>query len=168
MAPRKSSPRRRPASEGRMSLGKIFNRRIFDVTHVSTGGRRLLGGGVRGFVGALIALALSAAISIVALVMICLVYTQIEPITSTAASTITTYATASLSLGVIALGLQVIGAFIRPDSGWGSAVNMIIMAAYIIAGVLALLVAVGLPDSTLQTYALVAAAFYIFIGGAYM
>lgn len=164
MARRKSSSRRRASPERSLSLGNLFNRRLFSVTDINTGGRRLLGGGVRGAVGALVALVLSAAVSITALVLISLVYTQLEPISSL----VTTYAVAALSLGTIALGLQVLGAFLRAGSGWGATVNLIIMASYIIAGVLALLVAVGLPQDNLQTYALVAAAFYIFIGGAYL
>jgi hypothetical protein len=164
MARRKSSSRRRASPERNLSLGNLFNRQIFSVTDVGTGGRRLLGGGIRGAIGAIIALVLSAAVSVTALVLISLVYTQLEAV----ASQVTTYAVAALSLGTVALALQVLGAFIRPGAGWGATINLLIMASYIVAGVLSLLVAVGLPQDNLQTYALIAAAFYIFIGGAYL
>jgi len=155
---RKSSPRstRRPLQKV-AGLNKVFN-----VTNPTAGGR-LLGRGVGGFIGGLVSLVLSLAISIIALALISLVYTQIETVTAE----VTTLAVASLSLGTVALGLQVLGAI--PAVGvYGLYISLITMIAYIAAGVLALLVATQVPAGSLQTYALIAGVFYIFIGGAYL
>jgi hypothetical protein len=146
--------------------------KIFNVTNPTAGGR-LLGRGVGGFVAGLVSLILSLAISIVALALISLVYTQIE----TVAAEVTTLAVASLSLGTVALGLQVLGAAIPSAfdnnsaeyvGNYGMYISLITMIAYIVAGVLALLVATQVPAGSLQTYALIAGVFYIFIGGAYL
>lgn len=156
---RKSSPRSSRAKplQNVVGLNKVFN-----VTTPTAGGR-LLGRGVGGFVTGLVSLILSLAISITALVLISLVYTQIE----TVAAEVTTLAVASLSLGTVALALQVLGAI--PAVGvYGMFINLIIMVAYIVAGVLALLVATQVPAGNLQTYALIAGVFYVFIGGAYL
>jgi len=156
---RKSSPK---ASRARPLQNVVGLNKIFSVTAPTTGGR-LLGRGIGGFISGIISLVLSLAISIIALVLISLVYTQIE----TVAAEVTTLAVASLSLGTVALALQVLGAI--PAIGrWGMLINLLIMVAYIVAGVLALLVATQVPAGTLQTYALVAGVFYIFIGGAYL
>jgi hypothetical protein len=156
---RKSSPK---ASRARPLQNVTGLNKIFNVTAPNTGGR-LLGRGIGGFVAGMISLILSLAISIVALVLISLVYTQIETVTAE----VTTLAVAALSLGTVALALQVLGAI--PAIGrWGMFINLLIMVAYIVAGILALLVATQVPAGTLQTYALVAGIFYIFIGGAYL
>lgn len=155
---RKSSPRK-PLQR---AVGGGLNK-LFKVTAPSTDGR-LFGKGISGFLSGLISLILSLAISIIALVLISLVYTQIEAV----AAEVTTLALASLSLGTVALALQVLGA-IPAVSNWGGwLVSLIIMASYIIAGVLALLVATQVPSGSLQTYALIAGVFYVFIGGAYL
>lgn len=153
---RKSSPRK-PLQRAVGKLTKLFN-----VTSPSTNGR-LFTGGLSGFVGGLLSLVLSLGISIVALVLISLVYTQIEAF----GSETTTLAVASLSLGAVALGLQVLGVvpIVRNLGGW--LVSLLIMASYIIAGILALFVATQVTG-TLQTYALIAGIFYVFIGGAYL
>lgn len=155
---RKSSPRSRARPlQNVVGLNKVFN-----VTNPTSGGR-LLGRGVGGFIGGLVSLVLSLAISIAALALISLVYTQIEAV----ASETTTLAVASLSLGTVALALQVLGAI--PAVGvYGMYISLLIMVAYIVAGILALLVATQVPAGNLQTYALVAGIFYIFIGGAYL
>jgi len=156
---RKSSPR---SSRARPLQKVVGLNKVFNVTNPTAGGR-LLGRGIGGFVAGLVSLILSLAISIVALALISLVYTQIESV----AAEVTTLAVASLSLGTVALGLQVLGAI--PAVGiYGMYISLITMIAYIAAGVLALLVATQVPAGSLQTYALVAGAFYIFIGGAYL
>ena len=156
---RKSSPK---ASRARPLQNVTGLNKLFNVTAPTTGGR-LLGRGISGFISGIISLVLSLAISLVALVLISLVDTQIE----TVASEVTTLAVAARSLGTVALALQVLGAI--PAIGrWGLLINLLIMVAYIAAGVLALLVATQVPSGTLQTYALVAGIFYIFIGGAYL
>ena len=156
---RKSSPR---SSRARHLQNVVGLNKVFNVTNPTSGGR-LLGRGIGGFVAGMVSLILSRAISIVALVLISLVYTQIEAV----AAEVTTYAVAALSLGTVALALQVLGAI--PAIGrWGMFINLLIMVAYIAAGVLSLLVATQVPAGTLQTYALVAGIFYIFIGGAYL
>jgi hypothetical protein len=156
---RKSSPR---SSRARPLQKLVGLNKVFNVTAPTTGGR-LLGSGIGGFISGIVSLVLSLAISIVALALISLVYTQIESV----ASEVTTLAVASLSLGTVALALQVLGAI--PAIGiYGLFINLLIMVAYIAAGVLALLVATQVTDATIQTYALVAGVFYIFIGGAYL
>lgn len=152
-----SSPRRAKPLQNVVGLNKVFN-----VTNPTAGGR-LLGRGVGGFVAGLVSLILSLAISIIALALISLVYTQIE----TVDAEVTTLAVASLSLGTVALGLQVLGT-IPAVNVYGMYINLITMIAYIAAGVLALLVATQVPAGNLQTYALIAGAFYVFIGGAYL
>lgn len=155
---RRSSSRAKPLQATLPSLSKLFN-----VTAPTTGGR-ILGGGLRGFIAGIASLVISLAISLVALVLISLAYTQIESVSSET----TTIAVAALSLGTVALGLQVIGA-IPAVARTGPLISLITMIAYIVAGVLALLVVTQVPaNTTIQTYALIAGIFYVFIGGAYL
>jgi hypothetical protein len=151
---KKSSPRKSLAS-----LSKIF-----DVTASPASSTNVFGKGIGSAISGVLGITLSLAISIVALVLISLVYSQVQTVESDK----TTYVLAALSLGVVAIGLQILGAV--PALGiFGRLVNLVVMVAYISAGVLALLFAASTtPDSTLQTYALVAGIFYIFIGGAFV
>jgi len=152
---KKSSPRKSLAS-----LSKIF-----DVTRSPAKSSELFGKGLSGALSGVLGITLSLAVSIVALILISLVYTNIS---QAADNEKAVYVVASLSLGAVALGLQFLGAL--PVLGiFGRLLNLVVMVAYIAAGVLALLFAASTtPDSTLQTYALVAGIFYIFIGGAFV
>jgi hypothetical protein len=154
-SPKKSSPRKSLAS-----LSKIF-----DVTASPSKSSSILGKGVGGALAGVVGIVMSLAISLVALVLISLVYTYAQ---SSGEQTASTYAVASLSLGVVAIGLQLLGAI--PALGiFGRLVNLIVMVSYIAAGVLALLYAAQeTPNSTTQVYALIAGIFYIFIGGAFV
>jgi len=162
MAKSSSRSPRRGSLQANVKVGSILT----GITNPAKG-KTLMGHGLTGLVGGLVGLALSAAIGIIALVLISLAYTQIEAVDSV----ITTYALASLSLGAVALGLQVIGVFLpnRTPMLGGRLMSLLVMAAYISAAVLALLAAASLPaQSTVQIYALVAGVFYAVIAGAFL
>lgn len=159
------------SSRSRASAGKGLVGNIKNVVQratgdePSTGGYQLLGAGLASTLGATLSLALSLGVSITALVLIFLTYSQIEG----ESSDVVAFALAAGVLGAIALGLQVISALPRmqatnPGRPLGRFMNTIVFAAYLVAGILSALVATRV-SGTLQTYSIISAIFYIFISG---